>query len=280
MRRRVLLVAVALVAAAGFAAGSASALPLTAGSLGARTATDPCAGSASTTIGTLVTPTTFQARDVAVTMPAGCGSRAVQVTVRNGTTVVASGAGTVDGSGTVTTGTYTAASNLTVALTADGWDVPGTWSYTPHATCALGGGSSASCTAEVTVWTGVKPGGSSEATYLDVTVTTTSTTWVPWTVTFYLGDPYYGQTITRLGNSTLDGYNDGSTSWSTTTYNNNVTRTSACSTLPTLVVRGNTTSTTDRRNFAVVRGDRPREFSLVVNRTDPGYFDVISPGCT
>lgn len=279
MRRRVLAAAVAFIAIGGIALASASTLGVDGPTVTGHLAEHPCPGTAATTASNIATPGTQTFRGISVTLPDGCGSRAVQATVLNGTTVLASGSGTLDGGGVLTASTtYTAAPELTVQLTVDGWDLPATWEYRQYASCAVTSGSG-SCTAEVTLWTGTRPGGTSEALYFDVWVRTTSTSWVPWSVTFDLSHSYYGTTVTRLGNSTLDGYSDGSTTWSNTGWANNAKRSTHCSLLPTLTVVGVSQSTTSTRNFAVVRNTRPRYFSLVVNRTEAGYFDVLAPGC-
>jgi hypothetical protein len=157
-----------------------------------------------------------------------------------------------------------------------GWDLP-TTDTTPAIWCTVvsGGVAGATCTATVTIFTGIKSGGTSSATYYDVVVTTTSTSNVLWEVGFNLDHAYYGSRATSLGNSTLDGYNDGATAWNGTT--NDVTRQSACIAIPVLLVRGDDTGGTN--NFKNVVNNRVRQFSLVVNRTEAGYFDVINPEC-
>lgn len=271
------LAALLVVATAGLGLASASSLTVTTTGTSARVVTTPCTGPAATTAATSVNAAAQSFAAVDVTLPADCGTRMVQVALLQGATVVASGSGTITGTGVVGTGTYTAAPGLMVQLTADGWSVPATWEYSQYATCALTSGTG-TCTASVTPFSGTKPGGATAALYFDVWVTTTSTSWVPWQVTFDLANAYYG-TVTRLGNSTLDGYGDGSTTWSSTGWANDVHRVSDCSTLPSLVVAGDQTSANNNRNFAVVRSDRARYFSLVVNRTEAGYFDVVAPGC-
>ena len=272
------LAALLVLAAAGLGLANASSLTVTTTGTSARVVTTPCTGPAATTAAASVNAAAQSFAAVDVTLPAGCGTRTVQVALLQGTTVVASGSGSNTGAGAVGTGTYTAAPGLTVQLTADGWSVPATWEYSQYATCALTSGTG-TCTASVTLFSGTKPGGATAALYFDVWVTTTSTSWVPWQVTFDLANAYYGTTVTRLGNSTLDGYGDGSTTWSSTGWANDVHRVSDCSTLPSLVVAGDQTSGNNNRNFAVVRSDRARYFSLVVNRTEAGYFDVLAPGC-
>jgi hypothetical protein len=278
-RRRSLIAAVfalGVLATASF--GSAAALGVNGGFLGTYSATHPCPGTAT------VTPTTGSAitfSAVGVTVPAGCAGRTLKLTMISGSTVL-SGTATVAVSGATVVSfaptTYNALSSWTIAAVVDGWNLPTTWSFTPPPfwCTVVTTGSTATCTATVTIFVGTKPGGSSSATYYDVVVTTTSTSYVQWEVGFYLDSPFYGARPTRLGNSTLDGYNDGRTNWNGT--NNAVTRQSACSVIPLLTVRGNNTG--GGNNFRDVRNDRVRQFSLVVNQTAAGYFDVLSPGCT
>ncbi|NTW40677.1 MAG: hypothetical protein HGA44_12460 [Cellulomonadaceae bacterium] len=278
MRRAPFALVVVLCVVGGLGLASAATLAVTSSSVSAAVATNPCPGTAAAGPGAVVATATQTFGGVAVTMPAGCGARTVQVTVLNGTTVRATGSGVVNGSGTVATGSYVAAAGLTVKATVDGWDLPATWTYRPYVSCRITTvGSTKTCSAAITVVTGTKPGGSTEALYYDVAVTTTSTTYVPWEVTFYLDDPVYGAVPTRLGNSDLDGFSDGSTTWGTNPAND-VTRSSACSALPVLTVVGEANGPTGNR-FNVVRSNRPRNFSIVVNRTEVGYSDVIAPGC-
>ena len=280
MRRRLVAASLLVVGAAALGLASASGLSVGSSSLGASGMTSPCSGTA---VATAVGATDVQAGDpayggISVALPAGCsGARAVQVTLLAGSSSVVSGSGTVTGSANLSTSRYFAQTVTSGVATVDGWDLPVTWSFVPPATCQVAGGGS--CVAAVTLWTGQRNGGSSSALYFDVWVTTTSTSWVSWTVTFDLSNAYYGTTVTRLGNSDLDPFSDGSQSWSQTGNVNDVHRTSACSSLPSLVVAGDANSGNNNRNFSLVRNDRPRYFSLVVNRTEAGYYDVLAPGC-
>ncbi len=287
MRRRLLAGSLVLLVAAGLGLASASNLAVGSSRLGATDLTAPCPGSAVVTaVGATDVPAGQPAYGgIAVTLPAGCtGARDVQVTLHAGSQVVTSSAGSVTTSGTLSTANYYAQTVTGAVATVDGWNLPVTWSFAPPATCQVTSGSG-TCIAGVTLWTGQRNGGSSSALYFDVWVTTTSTSWVTYTVTFDLSSPYYGTTVTRLGNSDLDGYVDGRTTFSSTRYVNDVHRVSSCSTLPALVVTGDgngsvsTKDTTNIRNFSLVRDDHARYFSLVVNRTEAGYFDVLAPGC-
>ena len=106
---------------------------------------------------------------------------------------------------------------------------------------------------------------------------------VTWTATFDLSNPYYGTTVTALGNSDLDDYWDGNTDVTSSTPINDVHRVGACST--TLVVTGDGNGTANRKtrtditDVSLVRDDHARYFSRVVNRMETGYYDVYSPGC-
>lgn len=287
MRRRLIAGAVAVLAVAGIGLAAASTLSVASRPVTGLDLVNPCAGTAQATAANAANAAAQTFTGISVTLPEGCGTRAVQVTVLNGTTAVASGSGSITGSGTVSAGgTYSAVGNLTVQVTADGWAVPTTWSYRQFASCSVTtAGSTASCTGAVTTWVGQKPGGTASAVYFDVRVTTTSTTWVTWQVAFDLSHSYYGTEVVRLGNSDLDGYNDGTTNWNGTSRVNDVRRTSHCDALPALTVTGlgngvvSATQLTNARNFSLVRNDYQRYFSLVVNRTEAGYSDVLAPGC-
>jgi hypothetical protein len=152
--------------------------------------------------------------------------------------------------------TYSAISSWTIAAVVDGWNLPTTWSFTPpQIWCTVvTAGSSATCTATVTLFYGTKPGGSGPANYYDVVVTTTSASYVQWEAGFNLDNAFYGSRPTDLGNSGLDGYNDGGTTWIGT--NNDVTRQSACSALPALTVRGDNVG--GGNNFRDLRNNRVR----------------------
>ena len=285
---RVGLLALAL-AAGALSIGNASSLTLTGGSVSSLSAQHPCSGTGTATAASSTAIGSTSYAGVAVTVPSSCGTRAIQVTVLSGASVVASGSGTVTTSGTIATSPYTATAGLTVKATVAGWDLPLTWSFTPHSSCSITSvGSTASCASTVTMYTGTR--GTSEALYFDVVVHTDSPTWVTWTVTFDLSHSYYNVQVVRLGNSDFDAYNDGTTTWNSTNRVNDVIRTSQCTALPTLTATGigdGTVSTgwwaenqkTNERNFSLVRSDYDRKFSLVVNRTEAGYHDVLAPGC-
>jgi hypothetical protein len=283
------LLTVALVAAAllaGVSLASAASLPLDGGILTSATATRPCPGTATATAATGSGPT-YSA--VSVTVPAGCANKRLDVTLLNGSTVLRSGTAPVASSGATTvtfTGTYTASSSLTVLAIVDGWNLPTTWSFTlPPIWCTVvsGGDAGATCTATVAL----RYDTGRAAWYYDVAVTTTSAQWLVWEVGFSLSNSFYGSVPTRLGNSILDVYNDGHVNWDTTQQGgwygwwaiNDVVRTSNCSTLPgSLLVRGENNGPSDDL-FQQLRDIRARQFSLVVNISQQGYYDVDSPGC-
>jgi hypothetical protein len=268
----------AVVLLVGLSFASAASLPLNGGVQSAAVATHPCPGTATATAAT-GSGITFSA--ASVTVPAGCGGKLLTVRMTSGATVL-TGTATAAGSGATVVAlaptNYDATLAWTLSNTVDGWNLPTTWSFTPPPfwCTVLPVGSAATCTAAVTIFTGVKPGGSTTATYYDVVVTTTSTAYVQWQVSFSLDDPFYGTRPTRLGNSTLDNYSDGSTNWDGTT--NDVTRQTACTAIPRLSVTGDNNG--GNNNFQNVKNNRVRQFSLVVNRTEAGYFDVLYPGCT
>lgn len=293
-RRQLLLPAAALVAAALAVLavqGTASAgrLDVADAQLTAVDVAPPCAGTA-TAVPAAAVGGSGKYTAVAVTLPAGCSGDLALVLTEAGVLVgqgaVAAASGTVE----VPIGVqYRPGTETGVQATIAGWPLALTWSAPrPHVWCDVTDGSGATCTASVTPRTTA-----AGVLYLDVAVTTTSTTWVPWSVTFDLGHEFYPLTPARLGNSDLDGYSDGQISWSDSGYVNDVTRTSACSLRPVLTVVGDHSGRDgyyERRGwryvwvddpnwFDQVRQDRPRQFSFVVDRTEQGYSDVVSPTC-
>ncbi len=279
LRRRAVAAALVGLVAAGAALASASTLTVASDSVYAGLLDHPCAGTA--TAQPVASTDWFNPgyAGLAITLPPGCGNVPVDVTLASGAGVVSSGLGMVDGSGTVTTSPVFTDPDLTVHATVEGWDLPVDYSWTPPASCTVVSGSG-TCDAEVTLWTGQRPGGSSSALYFEVWVTTTSSQWVTWEVTFHLDNVYYPVTVTRLGNSDLDSYTDADgRTWSQDQQRriNDVHRVGACS--RDLTVQGDSTSRQDRDNFEVVRAATPRFFALVVNRTEAGYFDVLDPSC-
>lgn len=283
--RRFMALAVAVVAVAGLSLASASGLGVSGAGVDGSTAVTPCTGTAvARPVGAVdVQPGQPGYAGISVALPSGCsGAHPVQITLLQGANSLVSASGTVTGTTTLTTSDYYAQYVSGAVATLDGWNLPVTWSFTPPATCQVTSGTG-TCAASVTLWTGTRTGGSSSALYFDVWVTTTSTSWVTWTVTFDLTNSYYGTTVTALGNSDLDGYWDGSTHFTSSNPINDVHRVGACST--SLVVTGDGNGTvswsnnTNIRNFSLVRNDHARYFSLVVNRTETGYYDVYSPSC-
>lgn len=261
--RRLAAVLTLVCVVAGISSANATTVNVTVAGIAASTATHPCPGTAATTP-TLGAVGAITFTGLAVTVPAGCAGRRLDVTLLNGTTVVRSGFATVAASGTTTVDfgapVYTPTTTLTVAAGVDGWAVPTTYSYTPHIWCTVlsGGGT---CTATVALRTTV-----AGIEYWDIDMTTTGNTWREWEVGFNLDHPFYGGRPTRMDNSDLDVYD--------------VERASACADVPTFRVNGPGSGATN--NFRSVRGNTPREFSLVV---DPpaqywaDYSDLLSPEC-
>lgn len=279
--RRVL--AAPLVAAAclvGITVAQAEHLAVAPAQLAAVQAGHPCPGTA--VVGPADAATYPNYQGVVVSMPTGCAGLAVQVHVdRPATTTDRDGAGTAGADGVAALqlgGTYATNVTNTFTATVDGWNLPVTWnpSALPHIWCTVVDGTANTCRASVTIRT------TSIDTYWDVVVTTTATTAVRWEVGFNLAHPFYGTQPTRLGNSDLDGYNDGQTQWAVPSANytpyNDVTRVSSCSARPVLLVEGTNTGPNGNR-FRDLRADRTRQFSLVRDVTDAGYFDVLAPGC-
>ncbi|MGV8977933.1 MAG: hypothetical protein ACOH17_07805 [Cellulomonas sp.] len=202
----------------------------------------------------------------------------------------ATGSATLTGGGSQTLNMSSAyAPNATdkVSVTIATWPIPATWTYTPltpYIWCTLvsTGSTGSTCTATVTLFHGTKPGGTSVADYYDVVVTTTSTKMVEWAVTFDLKNAFYGGVPGQLGNSILDPFWDGQTSWDgndTASGNpaNDVTKQGTCS-AGLLTVRG--TAAGPRKNdFSDVKSTRMRQFSLVANQGSAGYSDVLNGGC-
>jgi len=278
-------VAVLAVLALGISNASAASLTVIAGKLGAFTATHPCPGTATAVPATLWSGHA-RYRAVTLTLPLGCGDRPVQVTVTSGSTVLSGGPVNTNAGGQVTisfgTGnnsngnTYPVTADLTIKATVSGWDLP-TTDTTPAISCRITTiNSTAICTATVTL--GARGGND----FYHVVVTTPSTSWVSWEVTFNLAHPFYGSVPTRLGNADLDQYSDGAVSWAYNTANvNDVARSSLCSALPGELRVTGLNSGTSPNVFRDVKNDRTRIFDLLLNVASPsGYDDVISPGCT
>ena len=269
----------AVVVLAGVSFASAAGLSLNGGTLSSAAVSHPCSGTATATA---ATGSGFTYSAVSVTVPVGCAGKALSLTLLNGSTVLRSGTATVAGSGATTvtfTGTYTASSSLTVLAVVDGWNLPTTWSFTlPPIWCTVTNSTTATCTATVTLFTGFKPGGTASASYYDVVVQTTSASWVAWEVGFNLGNTFYGGVPSRLGNADTDGYDDGDLHWGQDGDVNDISRISACSAKPVLSVVGIDSGDQDD-HFHNIQNNRERRFSLVLNRLENGYSDVVSPSC-
>lgn len=278
MKRIALAVVVLLVALGAVSGASASSLSVQGGVIQPLGAGRPCPDGATATAPVATTTAQTQVR---LTVPAGCVGRTVQATVVDAAGVPHSSAPTVLTAVTqdVTVGAYTAAATMQVGAVVDGWGLATTWSWTPpsYIWCTvLTPGSTATCSAAIT-----KRTTGAGVPYWDVVVSTTSPTPVRWEVGFDLTNPYYG-TVTRLGNSDLDGYDDDWIySWGDTTGNwsgiNDVVRQN-CGAAP-LRVQGldNAPRRDASNNFREVRAGQDRRFSLVVNQTQAGYDDVKRP---
>lgn len=271
---------VAAVLVTGTAAARAAQLGVNPAQLAVSRTTHPCLGTAVVGPADAVTYPNQQA--VVVAAPTGCAGLPVQLHVdRPGTTQDRDGAGTTAADGVAAVrlgGTYSAVAANVITATVDGWSLPVSWNPAalPPIWCTVVDATGATCTATVAIRdTGVD-------IYWDVVVTTPSTSSTRWEVGFNLDHPFYGGRPVRLGNSDLDGYNDGQTQWAVApgyTPANDVTRVSACAQSPVLLVEGTNTYATSANRFRDVRDARERRFSLVVNVTQTGYFDVLSPGC-
>jgi len=282
--RRLLAAAVTVAAVLGaLTLASAAGLPLNGGTLSSAAVGHPCPGTATAVP---ATPWSNHARyrAVTLTLPPGCGARNVQVTVTSGPDV-RSGSGDTNASGQVTISfgttndnlhTYAVTSGLTFKATVSGWDLPTTATMPAIWCTVITTGSTETCAATVTL--GVRGGNN----FYQVVVTTPSTSWVTWEVTFNLAHPFYGTVPTRLGNADLDPYSagGGDVNWAYNTANvNDVQRSSPCSVLPGELRVTGLNSGTSPNVFRDVKNNRTRSFDLLLNVTQAGYFDVIEPNC-
>jgi hypothetical protein len=273
------LLALALpVALTSIRPASAASLAVNAASMAVPTTSARCApGPVALRPGTV---TSGSATTVVVSIPSGCHGAAglLRLTGASGALATVDTAFALPASGaehTVTVPAYVASAVTGAALTLNTWGTAVAWSYTPATPpiwCAPTSGSTP-CSAAITQRT--TPAG---VLYYDVVVTTTSTSSVRWEVTFDFSHPFYGGGPVRLGNSDLDAYWDGARTWDGTTWVNDATRSSSCTELPLLSVRG-LSNGGGGNNFRDVSASRERRFSLVVDQTQAGYSDVLAPGC-
>ena len=282
------LAVAALLGAISFA--SAASLPLTGPILTAAAATHPCPGTATAVPATRSgNNNNYRYRAVTLTLPPGCGTRFVQVTVTSGPDV-RSGSGNTNASGQVTisfgnnnnnANTYAVTSGLTIKATVSGWDLPTTATMPAIWCTVIPTGSTATCAATVTL--GTRSPNGQPIDFYDVVVTTPSTSWVTWEVSFNLAHPFYGSVPTQLGNADLDPYSagGGDVNWASNSANvNDVQRSSPCSVLPGELRVTGLNSGTSPNVFRDVKSNRTRSFDLLLNVTTPsGYDDVISPTC-
>ncbi len=280
MKRAALALVLLLVVLGSIGTASAATLAVRGGAVDEFTVTRPCADGATATG---ANPATTNQTHVRLTIPQACVGRNVQVTVVDAAGVAHSGAASPMNQATLdipVQGGFTAAAGLTVRATVDGWNLTTTWSWTAPAyiwCTVVTPGSTATCTATI-----VKRTTDARVPYWDVVVSTTSPTPVRWEVGFDLANSYYG-TVTRLGNSDLDGYDDAwPYSWGDAVGNwsaiNDVVRQN-CGAAPMRVQGLDSAPRWDAsNNFREVRAGRERLFSLVVNQTQAGYDDVKRPG--
>lgn len=285
--RRFLTATAALVAAVAVVAGllvaNAAHLDVSAGQLSTAAVTHPCPGTASMLPANWQSSTNY--RSVVVALPAGCAGRAVGLHFdRPNTANDRDGSGIADAAGVASvrmSANFSTSTNYTLFATVDGWPLPIAWSTTllPPIWCTVIDASGATCTAEVAVVQ--RPNTSGQLRdYYDVIVRTTSATPVRWEVGFNLAHAHYGGQPQRIGNSDLDAYFDGQTSWASGagyTPPNDVSRVSQCGELPILTVRGVNEGPTDN-SFRDVRSARERRFTFVLGLTGD-YDDVVWPGC-
>lgn len=276
--RRLLAAAVTVAAVLGaLTLASAASLPLTGPILTAATVPHPCPGTATAVPATRSGNNNNSYLAVVMALPPGCGNRFVQLTVDrpNTTTRDRTGSGTTDANGRVTitlNDTYNVTANNTLLATVSGWNLPAAWA--PQIWCTVVDSSGATCAATVTL--GVRNGND----LYHVSVTTPSTSWVTWEVTFNLAHAFYGAVPTRLGNGDLDQYSDGAVNWDYTMANvNDVVRSSLCATFPGELRVTGLTSGSSPNVFNQVTSGRTRVFDLLVNVTQAGYYDVIAPNC-
>lgn len=285
--RRLLAAAVTVAAVLGaISFASAASLPLTGPILTAATVPHPCPGTAAATAAT-GSGLTYSA--ASVTMPAGCTGKLLTLRMTSGTTTL-TGTATVSGSGATVVGfvpatTYNATLAWAIQATVDGWNLPTTWSFTlPHIWCTVvTTGSTATCTATVTLVTRPNPESGVIRDYYDVVVQTDSDTYVRWEVGFQLDHAFYGGAPDSLGNSNFDLFWDGSTTWSQGSNYTPTTvaaRAGQCEELPVLRVRGNSSYRWGdwQNDFRDVRSDRERHFTFVLNLTGD-YDDVVYHNC-
>lgn len=132
MRRVLVALLVALGVIATVSVGHAAQLTVSPGSISTVTITHPCRGADAVVVPAGPTSATSTFTGATVSLPAGCDGATVQISLLNGTTLVAQGVGQVVGTtATVTTtAPYVAVTGLTVQATVAGWGLPALWSWT------------------------------------------------------------------------------------------------------------------------------------------------------
>lgn len=276
------LVALLTLVALGVAPASAAKLSLVGGQLPHVQVSQRCDDAVAVKLATTGSGVNRRVSAAITGIAAECSKQTVTLYVYTATTGVArwSASGTVVGTSLTLPSSTNVGLNTTDAtyVTIGTWPVPTSNSALPALWCTVTSGSGTdTCDAALSIFTGTR--GTAAATYYDVVVTTTSTTPVTWEVTFNLANSSYGTPIaTRLGNSDFDAYPDGTTQWGSTPPAVNDVTPGTC-TAGLLTVTG-LTGTAPNPDFSTVTGALQRKFSLVINRTETGYSDVMSRACS
>lgn len=283
MRRPLgVLVAILTLVALGVAPANAAKLTLVGGQLPHAQVSQRCDDAVAVKLTSVGQGTSKHVSAAITGIAAACSQQTVTVYVYTTTT----GAARWSVSGKVAGTSLTLSSSTDVGLnTTDAtyvmigaWPVPTSNVALPALWCTVTSGTgSDTCDATLSIFTGTR--GTARATYYDVVVTTTSTTPVKWAVTFNLAHASYGLPIaTKLGNSDFDAYPDGATQWGSTAPAVNDVNPGTC-TAGLLTVTG-LTGTAPNPDFSTVTSSLQRKFSLVINRTETGYADVMSSACS
>ncbi|WP_372595066.1 hypothetical protein [Actinotalea sp.] len=267
--------AVLVLGALGLA--SASTLGITSRGPAVVTASSPCSGTARVEPAVPTSSAQVTTSAVRVDLPTGCtGSHTVQVALDTGNGI-ATGSGLISSGGTIDVGqVYTATTTMPVTTTLDGWSMTSTWSF-PIAACTVPGSTTATCEVALT-WTG-GPNLSGNANLpAAFTVSTTSTTPVAWQVTIWTSR--MGNPLNRMGNSSVDGYSDGLTTWSSSGNVNDVDAVwcSKISGSAGIAVEGRPSGPANNRFETVVAG-RDRYFLVMVNGPQSGA-DIRVASCS
>ena len=276
--RRRLVVALALIVVIGsLGLASASSLGLTSRGLAVVRGATPCPGTAVIEPTVPLSAAQVTTSAVRVSLPVGCsGSHAVQVALDTGSGIV-TGSASIASGGSVDLGQeYSATTTMPVTATVDGWSMPATWSF-PIAACTVPGSTTATCSVTLD-WSGGPNLSGSANLPAGFVVSTTSTTPVAWQVTVWTSR--MGSPLNKMGNSTVDGYSDGLTTWSSTGSINDVDPVwcSKISGSAGIVVEGRPSGPVGNRFETVVAG-RDRYFLVMVNGPQAGA-DIRVASCS